>query len=198
MKKSVGRGRRPGQPETRELIRQAARERFMADGYEGASLRSIAAHGGVDVALLSYYFGSKRDLFAAAMSLDINPADIVEAVLAGDPATLPERMLRGMLALWDEPASGEPLRTVLREAAGDAAMSRLAAEMIEHEIIRPVAHAIGGEQALQRATAACTQMGGILLTRYLLRIEPIASMTPDEIVQAIEPSLTVALGMTTA
>ena len=189
MKTSVSRGRRAGHPETKELIRNAARERFVTDGYSNSSMRSIAADAGVDVALVSYYFGSKRGLFTAAMSLKINPAEMVEAVLEGDPETLPARMLGGMLAVWDDPASGPPLHALLTAAASDPAVGRLAADMVQREIITPLAGAIGGEHAVERAAAFAAQMSGILTSRYLLRIEPIASMTAHDIVTALEPSL---------
>ena len=83
MNKTAGRGRRPGSPDTRERIREAARVRFLADGYQAVSLRAIAAEAGVDVALVSYYFGSKQGLFAATMALPMNPADIFQEVAQG-------------------------------------------------------------------------------------------------------------------
>jgi AcrR family transcriptional regulator len=193
MKTRASRGRRAGQPETKDLIREAARKRFLSHGYGDSSMRSIAADAGVDVALVSYYFGSKRGLFNAAMSLTVSPAEMLEAALAGDLETLPTRMLRGVLALWDDPATGPPLIALLRAAANDPAISRLAAEMVEREIIARLADRIGGEDALRRAAALCAQMAGLIFSRYLLRLEPIASMPAEDIIRALEPSLAEAL-----
>jgi AcrR family transcriptional regulator len=193
MKTSPSRGRRSGQPETKDLIRKAARERFLSRGYGDSSMRSIAADAGVDVALVSYYFGSKRGLFNAAMSLTVSPAEMLEVALEGDLETLPTRILRGMLALWDDPESGPPLIALLRAAANDPAMSRLAAEMVEREIIARLAGRIGGEDALPRAAALCAQIAGLIFSRYLLRLEPIASMPADDVVRRLEPSLMDAL-----
>jgi AcrR family transcriptional regulator len=200
MKTSPSRGRRAGQQETKDLIRDAARERFLSRGYDDSSMRAIAADAGVDVALVSYYFGSKRGLFNAAMSLTVSPAEMLEVALDGDLETLPTRMLRGMLALWDDPESGPPLIALLRAAANDPAMSRLAAEMVEREIVARLAGRIGGEDALRRAAVLCVQMAGLIFSRYLLRLEPIASMPADDIVRALEPSLVQALsgGVNTA
>jgi AcrR family transcriptional regulator len=189
MKKSPSRGRRAGPSETKELIRKAARERFVNEGYGSSSLRSIAADAGVDVALISYYFGSKRGLFNAAMSLTVNPAEMIEAALEGDLETLPTRMLRGLLALWDDPASAGPLLALLRAAATDPAVGRLTAEAVERGIVIPLAAGIGGEDALRRAASLSAQLSGVILSRYLLRVEPIASMSADEVVDALEPSL---------
>jgi AcrR family transcriptional regulator len=186
---SSRRGRRAGRPETKELIRNAARERFLIDGYGNTSMRSIATDAGVDVALIGYYFGSKRGLFNAAMALTVNPAEMVEAALEGDIEALPGRMLRGLLAVWDAPASGAPLLALLRAATTDPAIGRLAAEVVESGIVVPVADRIGGEDALRRAAAFSAQLSGVILSRYLLQIEPIASMDADEVVHALEPSL---------
>jgi AcrR family transcriptional regulator len=193
MKTSPHRGRRAGQSDTKDLIRKAARERFLSRGYGDSSMRSIAADAGVDVALVSYYFGSKRGLFNAAMSLTVSPAEMLEVALEGDLETVPTRMLRGMLALWDDPESGPPLIALLRAAANDPAMSRLAAEMVEREIVARLAARIGGEDSLERAAALCAQMAGLIFSRYLLRLEPIASMPADDIIRVLEPSLVDAL-----
>jgi AcrR family transcriptional regulator len=171
----------------------AARDRFLSHGYGDSSMRAIAADAGVDVALVSYYFGSKRGLFSAAMSLKVSPAEMLDVALEGDLETLSARILRGMLALWDDPESGPPLIALLRAAANDPAMSSLAAEVLEREIVAPLAGRIGGEHALRRAAAVCAQMAGLIFSRYLLRIEPIASMPADEIIRALEPSLVDAL-----
>ena len=86
-----GRGRRKGNPDTRQQIIEVARARFLAEGYQKVSLRSIAAAAGVDVALISYFFGSKRGLFGAALALSVNPAELFASQLAqADLATLPQ------------------------------------------------------------------------------------------------------------
>jgi len=92
----VGRGRRHGQPNTRDQILAAARHRFLTDGYQATSMRSIAADAEVDTALGSYYFGSKQGVFGAAMALTANPAQVLAAALPGDLAGLPERVLRAL------------------------------------------------------------------------------------------------------
>jgi AcrR family transcriptional regulator len=99
--------------------------RFMSDGYQAVTMRSIALAAGVDVALVSYYFGSKQRLFSAAMSLPINPADMVAAQLSGDLDTLAERMLRSMLGVWDDPETGGPLRALTAAATTDTDLARV-------------------------------------------------------------------------
>jgi AcrR family transcriptional regulator len=189
----TGRGRRPGSPETKERIRDAARTRFLAEGYQAVSLRSIAAEAGVDVALVSYYFGSKQGLFAATMALPMNPADIFQEVLRGDLDTLPERALRALTGVWDDDATGGPLRALAVTAVSDPEVTRLLRELVSRELIDQLAARLGSPDGRERAAAFVAQMAGVIFSRYLLRLEPIATMTADEVVRLLSPSLEIAL-----
>jgi AcrR family transcriptional regulator len=193
MNKKLGRGRRPGSPDTQEAIRQAARERFLRDGYQGVTMRAVAGDAGVDVALVSYYFGSKQGLFGAAMALPANPAELLAAELAGDPQTLPERLLRSLLFVWDAPESGAPLRALAANAASDPDLNRLVREVVGREIIDQLAAHLGASEARQRASAFATQIAGLIFSRYIFQFEPMASMSPDDIVDCLAPSLRLAL-----
>ncbi|MFI6151238.1 TetR family transcriptional regulator [Kitasatospora sp. NPDC051170] len=187
------RGRRPGSPDTKAAVLEVARRRFLAEGYQAVTLRSIAAEAGVDMALISYYFGSKRGLFGAAMALAVNPAEVIEQVLAGDPATLPQRLLRTLIAVWDNPASGPPLLAMLRNAVQDEGHGALVREVLQREIVERVAARLDGPGAQRRAAAFGVVVAGVITTRYLVRLEPVASMTADEIVRHVGPSLRLAL-----
>ncbi len=193
MNKSVGRGRRPGSPDTRERIREAARVRFLAEGYQAVSLRSVAAEASVDVALVSYYFGSKQGLFAATMALPVNPADIFQKVLEGDLDTLPERALRALLAVWDAEETGGPLRTVAATAVSDPEVTRLFRELVGRELVDQLAARLGDPGGRERAAAFIAQLAGIIFSRHLLRLEPIASMPADEVVRRSAPGLEAVL-----
>lgn len=189
MNKSPGRGRRSGKSETRDSILAAARARFFADGYEAVTMRSIAAEAAVDVALVSYWFGSKKGLFAAAMNLAVSPAEILEGALAGPDDEVAQRVIGRLVSLWDDPATAGPLRAASSAAAGDPAMGRLVAVALERELVDRLAEHLGGEAARERASAFCTCVSGIVFSRYILRVEPIASMEPDEIVRRLAPAL---------
>ncbi|MFD9126571.1 TetR family transcriptional regulator [Kitasatospora sp. NPDC059571] len=194
MNKPARRGRRAGSPDTRSQILEVAGRRFLEDGYAAVTLRSIAAEAGVDLALVSYYFGSKKGLFGATMALSANPAEIFARVLEGDVATLPQRALRALLAAWEDPVGGAPLRAMFVGAAQDEATAALVREVVEREIVDRLAARLGGRDARGRAGAFCTQMAGLLVTRFVLRLEPVASMSADEIVRHLGPSLARALG----
>lgn len=187
------RGRRAGKPGTRAEILEVARRRFLEDGYQAVTLRAVAAEAGVDVALVSYYFGSKKGLFGAALALAVNPAETLARTAEGDPVTFPQRALRDLLALWEDPESGAPLRALVAGAAQDPAITGLVREMMEREIIDRIAGRLGGADARRRAGVFCAHIAGLVVTRYILRLEPFASMPPDEIIRAYTPSLRLAL-----
>jgi AcrR family transcriptional regulator len=189
MNKSPGRGRRPGSPDTRAAILAVARRRFLGERYHAVTLRSVADEAGTDVALISYYFGSKRGLFGAALALAENPAEVLTQTLKGDPVTFPQRALRNALALWDDPVSGPALVAVLKTAAQDDAFATAVKDAVEREVIDQLATHLGGRNARKRAAAFCTQILGVIASRYLLRLEPLASMSPDEIVRYLGPSV---------
>ncbi len=189
----TGRGRRPGKPETRATVLDVARRRFLAEGYQAVTLRSIAAEAGVDVALVSYFFGSKKGLFGAALALPANPPEVLLQALPGDPATLPERVLTALLHVWDDPEQGGPLRVMVLAAVQDPELSRLLKEVLEREMIDRIAEHVGGPDARFRAGAFATQLAGVVFARYVLRLEPVATMTVDELTRHLGPGLRAAL-----
>jgi len=189
----AGRGRRPGQPNTRDQILAAARHRFLTDGYQATSMRSIAADAGVDTALVSYYFGSKQGVFGAAMALTANPAQVLAAVLPGDLAGLPERVLRALLRTWDDEETGAPLRAMVAGIGENPAIARVLREVVEREIIGAVASRLSGRYREERAAAFGAALAGLIFGRYLLRIGPLVSMSVDDVVARMSPMLAAAL-----
>ncbi|MQY39978.1 hypothetical protein SRB17_80070 [Streptomyces sp. RB17] len=188
------RGRRPGKPDTRAQILEVACRRFFEGGYQAVTLRSIAAEAGVDLALVSYYFGSKRGLLTAALDLGVNPFAVLGRATDGDVAAFPERALRALLSLWEDPETGAPLRALVAGAVREPAVADLVKEMMGRELIDKIAARIGGWDARERAVAFCGQLIGLIVTRYILRIDPIASMAADDMVRTYSPPLRVALG----
>ncbi|MCL2780093.1 MAG: TetR family transcriptional regulator [Actinomycetia bacterium] len=188
-----GRGRRAGRPDTREQILQAARQRFGADGYQAVSLRAIAKQADVDVALISYYFGSKRDLFAASVDLEVSPPQVLREELSGDPDRLAERILARLIAVWDDPQQGAPLVAMLTAILQEPRFGKQGREFVEREILRAIADHIGGIRARYRASAIASTLLGLLVSRYIIHLEPAASMPADEIVRAYAPLLRSAL-----
>jgi len=187
------RGRPRGETGSKDAILAVARRRFLADGYDRVTLRSIAAEAGVDAALVSYHFGSKRGLFGAALQLPANPPQIVAALLEGPMNTLPERLPRAVLAAWDDPARAVALRGFAQAVLFDPEFGRLFREMAEREMVARIAERLGGADASRRASVAASQVAGMIFARYVLRLEPLASMPADELVARMAPALRAAL-----
>ncbi|SEM03639.1 TetR/AcrR family transcriptional regulator [Rhodococcus maanshanensis] len=193
MNKPGPRGRRSGAPDTRRGILEVARRRFLAEGYVKVTMRSLAADAGVNAALISYFFGSKRGLFAAAMALSANPADLLAEALPGPPARLAARVLTALVSTWDDPQRGGTIRVLLTAAAHDEDLARLIREMIDRELVTVLAEHLGGTGARARAGLFAAQALGVIHARYVLRLEPTASMPADELVRGLAPGFTATL-----
>jgi AcrR family transcriptional regulator len=182
-----GRGRRSGSPQTKAAILDAARELFARQGYDATTLRGVAERAGVDGALPSYYFGGKGGLFAAALELPVRPSEAIGAVLAQSDRRddVAERLLTVLLAVWDA-ASGGPLAALLRSAVSQ---DELLHGFLEDEILPVLRTAIDAPDAELRAAGAASQVMGLVMARYVLRVEPLASAAPEAIVALVAPSL---------
>lgn len=185
---SAGRGRRPGSPDTRAEILTAAREAFATAGFKATSVRAIAATVGVDAALVHHYFGTKEDLFAATAELPLDPGEVLLPALAGDRADAGARLVRAFLGIWDDPGMRLPLLAFVRRAL-DPEGAALAREVLSKRILEPVGAALGIDEPERRMPLAASQLGGLLLMRYVLALEPVASMPAEELVAVYGPTL---------
>jgi AcrR family transcriptional regulator len=176
-------GRRPGESGTRDAILEAARREFAQHGYDRATIRGVARGAGVDPALVHYFFGTKTELFAAAMQLPINPAELVQTLLAGEHELIGERLIGTFLAVWDHAATRDVFIGLLRSAVTDEQAAALLREFAVRELFGRVAAALGTADAELRASLVFSQIFGLAVARYILRIEPLAS-TPGQVVAA--------------
>jgi AcrR family transcriptional regulator len=184
------RGRRTGNPDTRGAILAAAHARFLASGYDATTMRAVARDAGVDAALVHYFFGTKKDLFAAALALPVSPAGALEEIVtAGGTEDLGERILRRLLPIWDAAGSDSPLVGLVGSAFGRDEAATLVHEYIRREILGRLAAALDAPDAERRAALTGTQLIGLIVARYVLRVEPLASASHDEIVAAVAPTL---------
>lgn len=185
-------GRRPGQPDTRGAILAAARRLFAAHGLTGASVRQIAAEADVDPALVHHYFGTKDGLFRAALEIPLEPEAVLAQVFAFGADRAPERLVRTMLGLWDDPETGASLASFLRTAVATEESALMAREFFTGVVLRAAAsrmrHLEPGEVEI-RVSLVFSQMIGLLLTRRILRIDPIAARSAEELVALVTPTV---------
>jgi AcrR family transcriptional regulator len=183
------RGRRPGPSGTREAITQAARRQFSELGYDRASIRSVAAEAGVDPALVVHYFGSKQRLFLAAIELPFEVGDLVERLETGPREQVGERVARFALEVLGNPDARARWTGMIRAAASDPDAAGLLREVLTQRIFEPLAEALGSEDAQLRANLASSQMVGLVMARYIIAIEPLASADAETVASAIAPTL---------
>lgn len=183
------RGRRPGENKTREEIAGAARRLFAERGYDRASVRAIAAEAGVDPALVGHFFGSKERLFLAVVALPFRTEDVVARLTAGDPGSAGERLAEFVLGILEDPAGRARITAMVRAAASEPRAAEALRHIITRQVLGPVARALGAEDAELRASLAGSQVVGLVMARYVVGVEPLASRPPDEVAAAIGPTL---------
>jgi len=181
-------GRRPGPSSTRPEILAAARTLFAARGYHATTVRDIAAEAGVNAALVHHYFGTKEQVFVAAMNLPLNPADLISRLRDGGPrAQLGERVVRLFARTWRDPATGQPLQALLRAAASSEQGATMMRQFVEDVMLPRVATELGVSRV--RAAGAFSQLIGFALAATILRTEPLVSASEDEGVALLAPSV---------
>lgn len=183
-------GRRPGRQDTREAILAAARTAFAEKGFDGASIRHIAGEAGVDPALVHHYFGTKDQLFVAAMDFPLDPAKILPQVAAGGIDGLGERLVRMFITIWDGPA-GKAGVALVRSAMRSDLAARLLREFLTTQVLRRVLDHLDIDPAEvpTRGNLVASQMIGLAVVRYVIKLEPLASADPEAVVAAVAPNI---------
>ena len=182
------RGRRPGAPDTRAAILAAARTSFAGKGYAGTTIRGIASVAGVDAALVHHYFGTKDDLFVAALELPIDPREALAPALVGGPEGAGERVLRVFVGVWDDPRN-TPVLVAFARSVLDPSAEHLLSEGFLPVVLQPVGRALGLDRPDLRMSLVASQLIGIILGRYVLALEPLASLSADALVTTYAPTI---------
>lgn len=186
------RGRPAGPPtgETRDRILAAAREEFAALGYDGTSVRSIGKAAGVDSALVHHYFGTKEQVFAAAVQVSFAPAvDMPEEVTAGGPDGMGERVARFILGIWEDPVTQGPLLAVIRSAVTNETAAAVFRKLVSRTILARVAAELSVPDSEFRVQLVASQLVGIIMLRYVVKVDPIASAELETLIRLISPGL---------
>jgi AcrR family transcriptional regulator len=185
----AGPGRRPGKPDTRQEILDAARQEFAAAGYNGATIREIASAAGVDPALVMHYFGSKDSLFAASLEFPVNPPDLIRGMWSGGSEGFGERVVGTLVDTWDGIADRSPFIAALRTAMGSGPVADSLRQYLASSIVGSFTSLLDGEDAPLRGALIGTQLAGLLMGRYILEIEPLATADRETLVSAYGPTI---------
>ena len=187
------RGRRQGEPVSRDTVLSAAKQRFATEGYEKATLRAIAQDARVDPSMVLYLFGSKEELFRESLRLIIDPEVLVAALTgaADDDPDIGARMVRTYLRIWEAPATAASMRAMLQSATSNSHAHDAFRGFMQNYVLTAVSDVLGGgEQARLRAMLAASQLVGTALLRYVMQVPPLATLSVDEVVRLIAPTVT--------
>jgi len=180
-------GRRPGTSDTRDQILAVARRRFATRGYDATSLRGIATDAKVDPALLIHYFGTKEGLFTAATGLPTGLSELFAGQQGQTLRDFAESLVRSYLGFVDSDQSRNAILALVRSAVSNEKAAGMLREFLAAELLPVIASRTGHENAPLRAGLVAAQLMGVAMLRHVVRLDPVARATPDEIVALVAP-----------
>jgi AcrR family transcriptional regulator len=182
-------GRPPGTSDTRGRILTSARNLFARNGFNKTSIRAIAKDAGVDAALVHHYFGTKTELFAAAINIPIDPMDVLRPLREVPVEQIGYVLPSILLPLWDS-EMGKGLMATLRSllAGDDVSLIRFfLQDLITAEVGSRIDNPAGSGPI--RVQFVASQLVGVMVARYILELDPFASLPVEQIAQTIAPNL---------
>ncbi|MFC8040618.1 TetR family transcriptional regulator [Paenarthrobacter sp. NPDC057355] len=184
------RGRRSQEDHSREAILAAARGLFAEQGFDGTSLRQVAREAGVDPAMVHHFFKGKDELFAASVELPADPAAVLSDVENADPQVRAEVIVRTVLELWEGPAQ-HAMVAFARGTIGSKAKTALMKEVVSRAVLPRIMDGLPGsaDEVRLRGNLVATQVVGLMLARYVIRLQPLASAPREEVVRLVAPNI---------
>ncbi|MGC5565233.1 TetR family transcriptional regulator [Streptomyces sp. FR-108] len=175
-------------PAARDRILAAAREEFAERGFEKTSMRAIAKAAGVDSALVHHYFGTKEQVFEASIEVAFGPLLSAPGSIGEGPLDgVGERLARFFFGVWENPATRKALLAIVRSAVNNETAAGVFRRLISAQLLRRVALQLDLPDAELRAELAAAQLVGIAMLRYVIKVEPLTSATPEQIIARVSP-----------
>jgi AcrR family transcriptional regulator len=171
----------------RDSIVAAARVEFARSGYDATSLRAVARRAGVDAALVHHYFDEKADLFAATVNVPLRPDRLVAEILRGPRDAVGVTIVRTIVTQLDQPAARDAVIGIVRTALGHEFAARILRQFLVSEVLGKIVAELQVDDAELRAGFAASQVVGLIMGRYGIRIAPLADATTDEVVATVGP-----------
>jgi AcrR family transcriptional regulator len=187
----VRRGRRPAAEgaDARAQILRAAADVFAEDGYDAASMRAIARRAGVDAGLIRHYFADKAELFTETISAPLRPDVLVRQVLAGPRDQIGASLVRALLTTLEEPRARRRVIALVRTALGHDFAARMLRQFLMREVLTRIAASLDVDDSALRATLTASQLVGLMVVRYGIEAEPLATAPIEEVVRRVGPVL---------
>ena len=188
--RSVPRGRRPGPTETREDILDAARDLFSQQGYEKASMRAIARRAKVDPALIVHYFSSKEGLLAESLALPLDPAGVLNDGLRDvSDDRIGEALVRTVLGMWERPGLRQRMLSMMRVGMSHEVAMGVLRQTFARTVLDTVARLVDDDTAALRAELVATQMIGLMMARFVMKLPQVAEADVDKLARLVGPSV---------
>ena len=174
---------------TRIKILKAASKEFAHAGFEGTSLRSVARRASVDPALVHHYFKDKSDLFIQTMNIPVNPGDVVGQAINAPIDELGYALTKALITTWQKPAFRSPAVGMVRGLISSNTAAKILKPFIQKEIFSRIGSRLPEESAEERIALVASQFIGLIITRYVVSLEPIASMSEDQLIELVAPTI---------
>ena len=170
---------------TRAAILKAAQDLFAEFGYERATVRDVAARAAIDPAMVMRYFGSKDELFARATVVDLKLPNLTRIT----PPQFGDALIRHFLDVWEGPSSNGSLTILLRASASNDEIAAKTRGVFAGQVMPMLAQVADRAEFAVRAGLISSQLLGLALCRYVLKVPPVVAMTPEQIISGVGPSL---------
>jgi AcrR family transcriptional regulator len=183
-------GRRRGSPDTREAILEVARRLFSDKGFDATTVRAIASEAGVDPAMIHHYFRTKEELFRQSLAIPFDPTVEIPKIVAEGAEHAGANLVRLFVRIWDSPLGGAGA-ALIRSAMSNEWTARMLREFLTTQILRKVTAELKLDpaEAPLRASLVATQLAGLAMMRYIIKLEPMASLPVEDLVRAVGPNV---------
>ena len=175
--------------DVRDAVLDAAKVAFRARGYMGTTVKGVAAAAGVAPEVVRRYYANKDSLFAAALKLPFDPASAVPELLAPGLEGMGERLVRTTLDVLGDESAREDLMALLTAGQSATKAAKSLTDFLEHSVIDKVVGALGVPDARMRVALVSSYLIGLAVSRYVLRVEPLASASEDKVVRLVAPTI---------
>ena len=170
---------------TRAAILKAAQELFAEFGYDRTTVRDVAARAAIDAALVMRYFGSKDELFARATVVDLKLPDLTKLT----PQDLGDALIRHFLDVWEGPSRSGSMTILLRASTSSEEIAAKARTVFAGQVMPMLAQVANRAELATRAGLISSQLLGLALCRYVLKVPPLVAMTREQIIKGVGPVL---------
>ena len=174
---------------TKAAILRAASKEFSHAGYEAASLRSVARRAGVDPALVHHYFKDKDDLFVQTMHIPVNPGEIIAQAATAPLEQMGEALVRALLTTWRKPAFRTAATAMIRGLISSSSATKILRPFLQKEIFSRLGSRLPEDSAEPRMALVASQIIGLIVARYIIDLEPVASMDDEQVIELVAPTI---------